>query len=375
MADQGGGRRLRRAVLIAVPAAVAAAVTGVVLSGSAPGRAAAQAAVTVASAPVVRTDLANIAQVSGSLGYAGSYALVNQQSGTAYTARPAAGAVIRRGQELYAVDGTPVILFYGGTPPWRPLYAGVTPGRDAAQLNRNLIALGYGAGLGDSDCFTGATVYAVDRWQAARGLPVTGTVPLGEVAYAPGPLRVTGVTPALGAVPQPGGPLLTATSMVPVVTAAVPVGQEYLLRAGEPVTVTLPDGTTTTPGVIASVSTVATAASAGDSTAGPAPAPGGSSGGSEATVAVTVRLIHPGAAAHLDQAPVNVSIVTAQARGVLAVPISALVALAGGGYAVEVVHGSARTLTAVRTGLFSATLVQVSGAGLGVGTNVEVPSP
>ena len=349
--------------------------TGVVLSGSAPGRTAAQAAVTVASAPVVRTDLANTAQVSGSLGYAGSYALVNQQSGTAYTALPAAGAVIRRGQELYAVDGTPVILFYGGTPPWRPLYAGVTPGRDVAQLNRNLIALGYGAGLGDSDCFTGATAYAVDRWQAARGLPVTGTVPLGEVAYAPGPLRVTGVTPALGAVPQPGGPLLTATSMVPVVTAAVPVGQEYLLRAGEPVTVTLPDGTTTTPGVIASVSTVATAASAGDSTAGPAPGPGGSSGGSEATVAVTVRLIHPGAAGHLDQAPVNVSIVTAQARGVLAVPISALVALAGGGYAVEVVHGSARTLTAVRTGLFSATLVQVSGAGLGVGTNVEVPSP
>jgi Putative peptidoglycan binding domain len=273
------------------------------------------------------------------------------------------------------VDGTPVILFYGGTPPWRPLYAGVTPGRDVAQLNRNLIALGYGAGLGDSDCFTGATVYAVDRWQAARGLPVTGTVPLGEVAYAPGPLRVTGVTPALGAVPQPGGPLLTATSMVPVVTAAVPVGQEYLLRAGEPVTVTLPDGTTTTPGVIASVSTVATAASAGDSTAGPGPGPGGSFGGSEATVAVTVRLIHPGAAGHLDQAPVNVSIVTAQARGVLAVPISALVALAGGGYAVEVVHGSVRTLTAVRTGLFSATLIQVSGAGLGVGTNVEVPSP
>lgn len=147
MADQGGGRRLRRAALAAVPVAAAAAVAGVVLSGSAPGRTAAQAAVAVASAPVVRTDLANTAQVSGSLGYAGSYALVNQQSGTAYTALPGSGAAIRRGQELYAVDGTPVILFYGGTPEWRPLYAGVTPGRDVAQLNRNLIALGYGPAL------------------------------------------------------------------------------------------------------------------------------------------------------------------------------------------------------------------------------------
>jgi hypothetical protein len=93
-----------------------------------------------------------------------------------------------------------------------------------------------------------------------------------------------------------------------------------------------------------------------------------------ATVAVTVRLIHPGVAGHLDQAPVNVNIVTAQVRGVLVVPISALVALAGGGYAVEVVDGAARQLTAVRTGLFSATLVQVSGTGLSAGTEVEVPS-
>jgi hypothetical protein len=95
-------------------------------------------------------------------------------------------------------------------------------------------------------------------------------------------------------------------------------------------------------------------------------------------VQITVRLIHPAAAGNLDQAPVNVNIVTAQARDVLAVPINALVALAGGGYAVEVVHGNGasavRHLVAVQTGLFSSTLVQVSGSGLGAGLNVEVPS-
>ena len=372
MADRAGGRRLRRAAMVAVPVVAAGLVAGVVLSGR-PAAPAASAAVTVASAPVVRTDLTNTVQVSGSIGYAGSYAVVNQEQGTAYTALPGVGATIRRGQEVYAVDGTPVFLFYGSTPEWRALSAGVAPGRDVAQLNRNLIALGYGAGLSDSEYFTGATGYAVELWQQAWGLPVTGTVPLGQVAYAPGPLRVTSVTPDLGAVPQPGGQLLAATSTVPVVTAAVPVGQEYLVRSGEQVTVTLPDGVTTTPGVITSVSSVASAAQSGPS-AGPSSGPGGGGQGGQPTIQVTVGLTQLRAAGNLDQAPVTVNIVSAQVRAVLAVPISALVALAGGGYAVQVVHGSATWLVAVRTGLFSDTLVQVSGTGLAVGQNVEVPS-
>ncbi len=75
----------------------------------------------------------------------------------------------------------------------------------------------------------------------------------------------------------------------------------------------------------------------------------------------------------LDQAPVTVNIVSARAHGVLAVPVSALVALAGGGYAVQVVTGGAAHLAGVHTGLFSSSLVQVSGAGLRAGLRVEVP--
>ena len=372
------GRRRRRAAAVAAPIVVAAATAGIVLSGP-PWRSqhpAAAATVTLASAPVVRTDLENTVQVGGSLGYAGSYTVVNQAAGTAYTALPAPGATIRRGQALYEVDGTPVTLFYGPTPEWRALSAGVTPGRDVAQLDRNLIALGYGAGLAVSDYFTGATAYAVELWQAARGLPVTGTVPLGQVAYAPGPLRITGVTPVPGSPPQPGTAIATATSPVPVVIAAVPVGQEYLVKAGDAVTVTLPDGVSTTPGVVTSLSSVASAASAnsgsppdgGNATQGP----GGGSG--QDTVQMTVRLTQPAAGAHLDQAPVNVNIVSAQARDVLAVPVSALVALAGGGYAVDVVQGGTAHLVAVQTGLFAQTLVQVAGPGLTAGERVQVPS-
>src|SRR5579859_5952505 len=373
-------RRRRRAAAVTAPVVVAGVAAGIVLSGPPWRSAHPAAAVTLGTAPVVRTDLTNTIQVSGSIGYAGAYTVVNQVAGTAYTALPAPGATIRRGQGLYEVDGTPVTLFYGARPEWRPLSEGVPPGPDVAQLDRNLIALGYGAGLTVSDYFTGATAYAVELWQTARVLPVTGTVPLGQVAYAPGPLRITGVTPVPGSPPQPGAAVATATSPVPEVIAAVPVGQEYLVKAGDAVTVTLPDGVSTTPGVVTSLSSVASAAggSGGSppdgSTASQGPGGQGPGGSGQDTVQMTVRFTRTADTGHLDQAPVSVNVVAAQARDVLAVPVSALVALAGGGYAVDVVQGGAAHLVAVQTGLFSQTLVQVSGAGLAAGMRVQVPS-
>jgi peptidoglycan hydrolase-like protein with peptidoglycan-binding domain len=377
------GARRRRAAAVGLPVLAATVTAGTLLGVNAlrAQRPAGPSVIPAGVAPVVRTDIVNTVQVSGSLSYAGAYTVVNQAQGTAYTALPVAGAVIRRGQRLYEVDGVPVTLLYGARPEWRTLSEGVTPGPDVAQLDRNLIALGYGKYLTVSDYYTWATAYAVELWQQAARLPVTGTVPLGQVAYAPGPLRITAVDPALGAAPQPGAAGLTATSPVPEVTAQLPVSQEYLVHRGDPVTVTLPDGVTTTPGVVMAVSSVATAASGGpDAVASPGPpgSGGSGSGNSQDTVTMTVRLIRPAAAGNLDQAPVSVNVVSARASDVLAVPVSALVALAGGGYAVEVVHGSgshaSTALAAVQIGLFSDTLVQVSGAGITAGLDVEVPS-
>jgi len=374
------GPRRSRAAAVALPVLAAGLTAGTLLGVNAlrPPRPADAAATPTGTAPVIRTNLASTVQLAGSLGYAGSYSVVNQSAGTAYAALPAVGTIIRRGQGAYEVDGAPVTLFYGARPEWRALSEGVAPGPDIAQLDRNLIALGYGTYLSVSDYFTASTAYAVELWQQATGLSATGTVPLGQIAFAPGPLRITSVIPGLGSPPQPGSAVLTATSPVPVVTAQLPVTQEYLVRAGNQVTVTLPDGVTTTPGVVTAVSSVAIAAPGGQqdgSTQGP---PGGGPGGGQYTVAMTVRLVHPAAAGNLDQAPVSVNIVTAQAREVLAVPVSALVALAGGGYAVEVTRGSGshvtRQLVPVRTGLFSDTLVQVSGAAITAGLEVEVPS-
>jgi hypothetical protein len=122
--------------------------------------------------------------------------------------------------------------------------------------------------------------------------------------------------------------------------------------------------------VVTSVGHVATVASAsGDQ------GPGGGGGPPPpATITLRVRLFNPRAGGAVDAAPVTVNITSARVRDVLAVPVSALVALAGGGYAVEVGEGPSRRLVPVQTGLFASTRVQVSGRGLAPGQRVQVPA-
>jgi multidrug efflux pump subunit AcrA (membrane-fusion protein) len=92
-------------------------------------------------------------------------------------------------------------------------------------------------------------------------------------------------------------------------------------------------------------------------------------------VTVTITLDHALAGAAVDQAPVNVNITTQRVKHVLAVPVNALLALQGGGFGVDVVSGNASRLVAVETGLYSDTMVQISGSGITAGMRVEVPSP
>ncbi len=329
--------------------------------------------------------------------------------GTAYTWLPAAGAVIRQDQRVYAVSGVPVPLLYGSVAAYRAFYVGMSDGGDVAELTRDLIALGYGSGLAQSDHYSAATAAAVDRWQKALGLPVTGEILLGGVVFEPGPIRVTSVTPTVGASVGGGGggsgagaagggggggTVLTATGIKPVVTLDLAVTQEYLVKPGDAVSVVLPDGTSTMGGRVESVGAVATCPGGGgtgtaapgtSSTGGggsgdqsPCSSTGSNGGGgnnsSPTVVTVTIGLDHTPRGAALDQAPVNVNITSQRAANVLAVPVNALLALSGGGFGVQVVTGRASHLTGVTTGLYSSTLVQVSGPGIRAGLRVAVPS-
>lgn len=361
-------RRLAAATVVALLAA--GGVTGWWLATPRDGSHA-QAGVPVDTAAVVRTTLTTTTQLSGTLGYAGSYALTPQLAGTV-TALPAPGTVVRRGQHAYEVNGIGVFLFYGPRPAWRRFAVGMAPGPDVLELEQNLAALGFGDDLLVDDTFTWATGQALRDWQEATGQPVTGTVDLGRIAFVPTALRVVSDDVALGAPATPGQNVVTASSPDPVVTVPVPATQTYLVHRGDRVTVTMPSGATST-GRVVSISAVAASSSdSGDQSNAPN-APNGSNGPQPASVPAQVGLDRPSAAAGLDQAPVTVTVVDRQAHNVLAVPITALVALAGGGYAVWVDSGTSRHLVAVTPGLFADTLVQVSTAGLRVGDHVEVP--
>ena len=279
-----------------------------------------------------------------------------------YTTLPTVGRVIRLGGTLFAIGGQPVVLLYGRTAPWRAFAPGMSSGADVWELNENLRALGYGQPQGTA--FTAETAAAIRAFQHAHGLPATGRLLLGSVVFESGPVRVTSVTPSVGA-PVQAGPVLGVTSTRRVVTIALDASQQTSVKLGDPVTITLPDNSAT-PGRVTFVGTVATT-----------PASDQGNSPSTPTIEVDVAPDDPAATGRLDQAPVDVSITTATVKGVLVVPVNALLALAGGGYAVELVEpGGTHRLVAVEPGLFddSKGLVQVSGSGLSEGQRIVVPA-
>ncbi|MGH3207679.1 MAG: hypothetical protein ACRDNO_07945 [Trebonia sp.] len=359
-AESRGTRGPRRWVAVGIVIVVAAGAVsawraGVFSQAAAPGTGS-TGTPPPATQPVTRQDLSATTPVTAMLGYAGSYAVTGQGGGT-LTWQPSAGQVIRQGQALYRTgNDSPVVLLYGSVPDWRALDEGLT-GQDVSQLNHDLVRLGYAdradvVALG-WDYYSWETAYAVQRLETHLGVSAPpGSLTLGQVEFEPEALRVAQVTGRLGG--SASGPVLTATSDREVVTIPLDVAQQSEVKAGDGVTVTLPDGTTT-PGVVSSVGTVATTTT-GQQGQGPA-----------TTIPVYVNLTDPKAAAGLDLAPVTVNITTGSSQGpVLAVPVTALVAESSGGYVVEVAgQGSARRWVPVTAGpIFddNSGLVQVTGA-------------
>jgi peptidoglycan hydrolase-like protein with peptidoglycan-binding domain len=321
------------------------------------------------TATVARHTLAARTSLSGTLGYAGEYTVGGQGQGT-LTWLPAVGQVIRQGGVLYRLDGQPVVLLYGSTPAYRRLAEGATAsdvtGTDVAQLNRDLVALGYASSEDldpSSDEFGWATKAAIKDLQEHLGVKQTGILELGQVVFLPTAARVTSVSATLGG--PAGGAVLKASSTRRQVVVNLDANLQSQVKVGETVTITLPNGHTT-PGRVSVVGKVATTPAQGSDSA--------------PTVEVDITPTDPTAAAAtgtLDQAPVQVQVITATARNALVVPVNALLALAGGGYAVEVVAADrVHRLVPVQLGLFDDTagLVQVSGTGLAAGQRVVVPA-
>jgi peptidoglycan hydrolase-like protein with peptidoglycan-binding domain len=322
------------------------------------GTKAATPAAATATATVARQDLNGQTKVAGTLGYAGSNTVQSPLQGR-ITWLPTAGQVIRRGGTLLSVDNKPVQLFYGNLPPWRDLAVGVDDGPDVKQLEQNLVALGYDPdhAITVDNHYTWATKAAVKRWQKARGLDQTGTFTTGmPVVFLPWAVRVNTLSGSVGGQAAPGQPAYTATSSRHQVTVNLDVSQQSYVHTGDRVDVVLPDGRHAK-GRISDVGRVAVTSGSGDQ--------------QKTTIPVTVALDDPTAGGRLDQAPVDVYVTTESRKGVLAVPVGALLALAEGGYAVEVIDAAGQHhLVAVRLGVFSGGMVEVAGAGLRAGMRV-----
>lgn len=308
-----------------------------------------------ATAKAAQTTLTATEQVAGTLGYGDATTLTGHGTGT-LTWLPTPGTVVGRGKPLYSVDLLPVPVLFGTIPPYRPLTPDVT-GPDVKQLEENLAALGY-TGFTVDEEYTGATADAVRAWQDDLGREDTGTLNPADVVVLAGDVRI-GDTLAIPGDPA-SVPLLTYTGVTRVITVDLDVAKQHLVKAGIEATVTLPDGKTV-PGTVASVGTVA-AAPASQNQQAPEEPP---------TVEVMVTVADQAALGTLDEAPVDVTLVSEKRENVVAVPVGALVALAEGGYGVQVVAGGKTSYVAVETGLFADGKVEVTG--LEPGTVVGVP--
>jgi hypothetical protein len=385
------GRKMT-ALAAAGVVAVATATGGLAVMSGAKQATAAARQLPVGTAQLERRTLSAMVSQAGILTYrarsdGSPYSVINQARGT-YTQLPTAGQVISQGHVLYRVNDRPVVLLHGSTPTYRTLSAGAT-GPDVAELNADLVALGYAipTQLHPRSAFFGpATTTAVDKLEAALGVTQNGTLALGQAAFEPTAVRVTSLSAQLGGRAQAGGTVMQATSTIRQVQVALSAAQQTSMAVGDKVSITLPNNRTTR-GAVSSVATVATCpSSAGSGGSGSSPAaPGtdtcssGTSGSTTPTITVDVTPSDPAATGTWDQAPVEVGITTASVRGALVVPVTALLARSDGSYAVEVVGAGAGTrnrLISVSLGLFDDAegLVQVTASGLAAGQEVVVPT-
>ncbi len=325
------------------------------------------------SVTVARGELQQAQTVAGSVGYGAPWTLSSHGSGT-ITWLPQVGATIRRGQQLYRVDDAPVSLFYGDLPLYRTLrfnpgsssgngaaghHAGggtghggapteppppPQSGHDVQLVATNLAALGFYTGDPAYATYDAELAYSVRAWQHSIGAPETGVISPADVAVASGPVRVDSVLAHLD--DSGAEQVLSLTGTARVITLEVSKTLAQSLAPGRRVLVTLPDGNR----VRTRIARIGAGTSAGYGA-------GGQTG-----VPVTVTAAHPSVLARDGLGSVSASIVTAARRDVLYVPITALLALAGGGYALQ---RPDHALVPVRIGMVANGEVQVSGIAAG----------
>ena len=289
-------------------------------------------------------DLGEIVFLSGSqrVSHIGPSVAAGSNAGTV-----GVGSVVQPGSEVIAVAS-------GSSAP--------SEGVDVVALEQNLVSLGFDPDgeISVDEAFDAATERAIERMQASIGSEVDGVLEPGDVVFIEGDVRVASVLASVGDVVQAGAPLLETTSSEQVVEIELEASRQSLLAVGDEVGLELPDGTEVE-GEVAEIGSVARVPA---SVAGVEPG--------EPVVDVTVSL-PLGGSGGLDRSPVDVLVTSDSVENALAVPVSALVAVAGGGYALELLDAGGTSFVGVELGLFADGLVEVLGNGVREGDEAVVP--
>lgn len=325
-----------------VTVVVGAAAAGVVVGSDRD----ADNAATDASAPsdlsvvtVTRRNLVRNEELNGTVGYGTATPLAITLTGT-LTALPEPGQVISEGTVIAEVDGQPVIALVGSIPMWRDLGPGVDDGDDVLQFESMLASLGYAEEFDvtvDTD-WTDATTRAVKVFQEEHGQEHDGTITRGEIVFIEAPVRVESVSGVPGQATTEAG--IKVTDPDQVVRVNLKLEDATLIAPGGSVTVELPDGSTVT-GTVSTIGAAATDANG------------------STTLPVDVVVADP-----IDLpngTPVDVLVGIVAAENVLTVPVEAVLALAEGGYAVEMRDGATTRLVGVELGSFADGLVEITG--------------
>jgi membrane fusion protein, multidrug efflux system len=262
------------------------------------------------------------------------------------------GATADRGTVLYTADEEPVVALTGDVPAWRTVEEGVADGADVRQLEENLVALGYGAGLDVDEAFTADTADAVEAWETDLGrADPDGVVTIGDVVFLTEPGDVLGHEASVGDTLEAGSPVMTIGSQQRIVVADVDAAEAGGWTPGSAVELEWSDGTTTQGTVIGTGREV-------------------TDGRVELTVAVGTG--DSGAGERRSGAEATVTLVDARRDGVLAVPVAAVVD-DGGSPAVRVAQADGPDIVVpVQTGLVADGWIEITG-GLDGGEEIRLP--
>lgn len=340
--------------MAAVAAATAAMVGWQYLSHEAGMDPAAAAAETADAEPtpetveLARGDLATEYDFTGHVGFGESWRLPLSAEGVVTASQPE-GTVVDFGDVLVEIAGKPVSLAEGAVPMYRELALAGShmKGEDVAQLQRFLLAAGFdddGRLEVDGD-FGPSTRRAVEDWQEAVGLDDTGQIYPSQVVFSPTRLRISS-TARVGATFE----ALEVTESTPTVTVDLDNSERAQLPLDGEVTVELADGTTLD-GTVANHERIV--ADDGSTSWQAVIDVDGDIAGEETSVLVYSTVV--------------------DAFNVLIVPASALLAVAEGGFAVEVVEDGQTRVVPVEVGKVVDAQAEITGD-VEPGDMVVVPS-